>query len=172
MTEFDQPAAGRGLLGCLAFSLSAALFVSSCSDAVYELRAPLALANTGVSVPSDARKIRLGGSLYRRLSGSELRDAIVGKSMFHDPADGIVMQPYGRFFHPDGHRYWEPSDRVPNRSGSYSVMDKEVCVDTDGSPWCFSLFRSEEGAFLMHSVHRSGLPETVLFHTGTPYNSM
>jgi hypothetical protein len=148
------------------------LFASGCSERIYHVGPDVFSSNRIVKIPSNATRIGLDASVYRRLTGRKLRQAIVGTSMFIDPESGIVVSGDGQYFLSDGHRSWHNRDLVGPVSGTYSVTHDLICSRVkNSSSWCFALFRSQGGKFLIHSFRDHSAPTPVLLNPNTRFES-
>jgi len=124
--------------------------------------------------PSVATEIRIQGSVYYRLTGHNLRQAIVGNSMFYDlSGPGFIMTTGdGRHFNSDGCGYVKNRHHAQPASGTYSVKDDRVCTrdeDAEESS-CFALFRSDEGRLLQQRLTPSSGPSRVVVKPNTTHD--
>lgn len=147
------------------------LIASGCAGPVYDWDLELPPAAQRSIMPSNAARIRLGAVVYRRVTGSRLRQAIVGKGMFPGPGMFVTGSGDGRFFHPDGRSYRQAHHRSQGLSGTYSVSPRRVCTTMGSSSNCFALFRSEQGAYLIHPGYNQGGPTPVELYSGAPLDN-
>src|SRR5262245_14203835 len=110
---------------CIALAGSIGLTISGCSSGVYEFneKAYSQPPYIGVPVPSDITKIRFHGTVYQRLTGPKLKQAVVGKSIFNDTSgpDPVIVSGDGQYFASDGCGYARNRDRVGPAFGQYRV---------------------------------------------------
>jgi hypothetical protein len=141
-------------------------FVCGCASApVYER--PSTPPGPAVHVPPGTSRIAVEGEIYRRLTGAALRRAIIGTSMYVDARD-VVTSGDGAFFSRDGHSYAHNRDRVQPASGTYSVLGDRVCTEILPNRWCFALFRSHTGGFMVADFADNSMPTRVILTFGTP----
>jgi len=139
----------RCLLSVLALTLSAgcAGIVPEASGIPFNLDGPQPPA-----IRANAQEIRVAGTLFRRLTGAELRRAVVGNMIFLDPSvvfDSGTSHADGAWFAADGRTYYWSRFRLGHGRGAYVVHRERVCMSANREG-CFTLFRSADGRFLRH----------------------
>jgi hypothetical protein len=112
------------------------------------------------SVPAGTIRIVMADSLYRRVFGQELRDAIVGMVMTDETIS--CCAPLDARFLSNG-AYLHRVHRVGLRRGSYRITHDEVCTRLDGQveSYCFALFRDAAGKFLTVDFRNHSGPSTI-----------
>jgi hypothetical protein len=105
------------------------------------------------TIPASAKIIRVSGEVFRRITGSELRQAVVGQMIFLDPSvilDSGTSHGDGAWFDADGRSYYWSRFRLGHGRGTYRVRFDDVCT-SGNTDRCFSLFRSANGRYLRHT---------------------
>ncbi len=94
---------------------------------------------------------------YVRLTGAELREALVGK--FVRPRSCLHAEPCGGIFSRYRNRYHLAADRVPWVTGSYILEEDRVCITMPRSETrCHFLARSDQGVDFLVSTDNAVLP--------------
>jgi|SRR6185295_20263761 len=154
-----------------AIAASICLAVAGCSSGPYELNEKAYSQRPFIGVPPDVSKIRFQGSVYHRLMGTKLEQAIVGKSMFHDP-NAVIISGDGQYFASDGCGYARNRDRVGPAFGTYRVKEDRVCTKVGDQLSCFALFQSDEGRWLIHGLSGPSVPSAVLLNPDDRYRGL
>jgi hypothetical protein len=128
------------------FASVLALLLPSCAQHTFDWDRELRASTSTRPVPQDVLRVTMGGVVYQRIFGQELKQAIVGMWMT-DESMGCCSR--GERFLSDG-TYVRDVHRIGWRSGSYRIDTGEVCTRLDGNleGYCFALFRDKTGRFL------------------------
>jgi hypothetical protein len=127
---------------------------SGCAVTVYEASG-FPFAQEGpqpAEIPADAKVIQVSGAHFQRMTGPELRRAVVGNRIFLDQMvvlDSATSHGDGAWFAADGRTYYWNRFRLGHGRGTYTVRHDQVCTSGNGDR-CFALFRSADGRFLRH----------------------
>ena len=96
---------------------------------------------------------------YVRLTGTALREALVGKYVQPRSCLSGSGDPCGGIFSGSRNRYHLAGDRSPWITGSYILEEDQVCISMPRrATECLFLTRSNRGAFFLISTANAALP--------------
>jgi hypothetical protein len=119
----------------------------------------------GEPLDPSVANVRYQGVVYRKLTGEQLRRAVVGATMGF--RDIVVSGNPMHYFHVDGRTYRWRGHRGAGVDGVYEVTHDQVCHPMGDRRVCFVLFRDQQSNFLVTDFQPNTAPARVnLFSAG------